>query len=393
MRQPVQRRKDAQRSGQIALAIVCMVLAIGLVVVVGFSVAHGMPQSNTAGNSGDNGLPAATHTLGKATPDPGPAQIFQTGICYKAHSGTATYGPYDQAWNAGLPAIKAQTGAKWIEMVVILYQLNVSSTTLYLGPNSPTPENVAHAIEQAHAAGMKIYMEPYVNVAENSNATQISFTDAGDAAAWFNSYWSAYKPYFEVAQQQKVEMAAVGSELYKMEGDQYADDWGQLISQIHSVYTGPLTYNLITEAWTHDGVIGAVPGWMRNPAITYLGVQEYTSLATQREPEPESLIALEWQQKVLPRIDAFAAASGKPLIITEIGYRNATDALFSPAVSVSTAPQDPALQAAAYQAALTATLGDPNIHGIYFFAWDEGVFTPSSAALAVLQSGYSQIHG
>jgi hypothetical protein len=380
------RAKDTQESSQSVVAIVSIALAILVVIAAGCSVVRSMrpnaPQTGTIG----------THGKGTgARPSPVAEQAFQTGICYKAHSGASNYGPYDQAWQSNLPALKVQTDAGWIEMVVILYQDAHDSTTLYPGPNSTTPGNLARGIAQAHATGLKVFLVPYVKPMD-ANSVGIAFGDPGSAAAWFDGYWAGFEPYFEVARQQKVEMVAVGSELPKLEGDAYASDWATLIGRIRSVYAGPLTYNLTTESWAADGVNG-VPGWMRNTALTYLGVQEYMSLAQQPQDEPEPLIALAWQERVLPRIDAFATASGKTLIISEIGYRNATDALYWPALSWTSTAPDPTLQAAAYQAALDAAVSDPNVHGIYFFAWDEGVFTPSPEALSVLHPVYAALHG
>lgn len=69
--------------------------------------------------------------------------------------------------------------------------------------------------------------------------------------------------------------------------------------------------------------------------------------------------------------ESVAAAVGKPLVFTEIGYENATDAASSPAGS-STHVVDSNLQAELYQAFFQAwqQSGNAALTGVYFWNWD-----------------------
>ena len=68
---------------------------------------------------------------------------------------------------------------------------------------------------------------------------------------------------------------------------------------------------------------------------------------------------------------------GKPVLISEIGYRDSTDALFDPWQKVTQAPPDPVEQAAAYNAAMQNVWNDQHIAGIFVWAWSVPFFEPN----------------
>jgi hypothetical protein len=70
-------------------------------------------------------------------------------------------------------------------------------------------------------------------------------------------------------------------------------------------------------------------------------------------------------------LDAFSLQLRKPMIISEIGYRNSADTLYNSWLPYSTLSRpDPAEQAAACNAALANVIPDPHIAGIFFWGWD-----------------------
>jgi hypothetical protein len=73
---------------------------------------------------------------------------------------------------------------------------------------------------------------------------------------------------------------------------------------------------------------------------------------------------------------------GKPVLLSEIGYRNSTDSLYTPWAAKTPAAPDPQEQAAAYNAALENSMDDPFIEGIYFWAWSYPIFQPNNLPAA-----------
>jgi hypothetical protein len=84
---------------------------------------------------------------------------------------------------------------------------------------------------------------------------------------------------------------------------------------------------------------------------------------------------------------------GKPILVSEIGYRNSIYALFKPWLRDATAQaeqRDPIEQAAGYNAALSNVLSDKNIIGIFFWAWSIDLFQPNyQLAAQVLHKWYT----
>jgi hypothetical protein len=121
-----------------------------------------------------------------------------------------------------------------------------------------------------------------------------------------------------------------------------------------------------------------------------IGVSEYIPLVTtQTRVDPNEIPAL-WAKDIKPIIDGIAAEAGKPVFISEIGYRNSSDALYEPFLEQTNAPADPAEQAGAYNAALTNVVPDAAIAGIFFWGWENvQELQPSQQAAAVLHKWYT----
>src|SRR5262249_50380200 len=100
-----------------------------------------------------------------------------------------------------------------------------------------------------------------------------------------------------------------------------------------------------------------------------------------------------WKQIVKPALDNFSEELGEPILLTEIGYPNRTDALSHPWESNSTAPADPEEQAAACDAALANIIPDTHILGTFFWGWDNtGDFDLKSVqAATVIQKYYKSL--
>jgi len=100
---------------------------------------------------------------------------------------------------------------------------------------------------------------------------------------------------------------------------------------------------------------------------------------TPQRLSPERISVL-WREKIKTLLDTFAIEVKKPVIISEIGYRNSAYALYLPwhrDAQAAAEPVDPTEQAAAYNAALLYAIGDSHISGIFFWAWSMPLFAPN----------------
>lgn len=324
--------------------------------------------------------PTATPT---ATPIPFARPELQAGVVFPRW-GAHVYGAQDTDWSTGILALRQQTGARWVEMVVDLYQDGYTSTAPYAGPGTPTPADLAAGIRTARAAGLRVFVVPFLTVLNVSDGwgSNVHFDDPIQARAWFDGYWRAFSPYVAAAAQAGAAQIAIGHEYGGLESAP-ADDWQTLIARVRQVFPGAVTYD---TNWSN---IAAPRAWMLDPGLAYIGLSEYAPLADHPMTLSVQQLLGVWRTSLLPQIDALSARVGKPVILAEIGYRNTSDALYQPWVHQTDAPPDPRLQADAYEAATRAVFGDPHIEGIYFYAWSNGQFAPDGLpAAAILRTLY-----
>lgn len=124
-----------------------------------------------------------------------------------------------------------------------------------------------------------------------------------------------------------------------------------------------------------------------------IGVSVYIPLTDTPQRLDPALLPELWQEKIGKLLDSLAVLIRTPVVISEIGYRDSALALYRPWEGDARAqaePEDPEEQAAAYNAALTNTIADPHITGIFFWAWSVPLFEPNwKPAVKVLYKWYT----
>ena len=298
---------------------------------------------------------------------------FQEGMVFPRW-GSNAYGSNDVGWSNGLVDMFHKTKAQWVEITINLYQRSLTETDVQIKPKmAPTSAELAEGIRIAHAMGYRIFVSPLLSVGgEDPWAGSIKFPTARQEQAWFTSYWSAIAPYVTAADQAGAEEFAIGTEYDQLQ-QAGAALWEQLIEKFHQSFRGKVTYNI---NWS--SLLQPIPSWMRSPFLDAIGVSLYIPLTEKVERlAPASLPTL-WRTKVKSILDKYSVQSGKPLLISEIGYRNRADALYDPWLRTTKARIDPVEQAAAYDAALRNVVGDQHIIGIFFWAWLFPLFQPNT---------------
>ena len=330
--------------------------------------------------------PAVVAAIMPPTPAPVPTRpLFQTGMVFPRW-GYDAYGPTDANYPIGLRDIKQQTGSRWIELTVDLYQPSFQSTQMVANQLAPTPAALAAGIRAARAQGFQVFVVPLLTVGTAGWSGLIRFWDPSQTAQWFQNYWHTLQPYVAAAAQAGASQLAIGTEMMHLEDLADPALWNTLIAEFHHVFPGTLTYDMNFTSVKSD-----FPSWLLNPQLTYIGISEYSSLmAVDGRLDPASATPL-WRAEIGVGLDAFARHLGKPLIISEIGYGNRADIFYHPYTGGSpTYPPDPNEQAAAYNATLANVLPDPYIQGVYFWGWSLPGFAPNwLPAQHVLQQWYT----
>jgi hypothetical protein len=301
---------------------------------------------------------------------------FQTGVVFPQW-GTNAYSTADPNWQIGLKDIQQQTGAGWIELPINFYQSSIFSTRVMTTDKTPTVKAVVAGIHTARAKGYHVFVVPFLSVEEVgvlSWSGSIQFASQQQTQAWFDSYWQAFQPYVVASAQAGADELAIGTEFELLQKAPPAL-WNQLIGRIHAIYQGSLTYDINWSSLYYP-----LPVWLHSPYLSAIGVSLYVPLIdTPQRLSPERISVL-WREKIKKLLDTFAIEVKKPVIISEIGYRDSAYALYHPwyrDTQAATEPVDPTEQAAAYNAALLYTLGDSHISGIFFWAWSMPLFAPN----------------
>ena len=295
---------------------------------------------------------------------------FERGVIYPQWNPTG-YGTLDTAWQQEVGPIKTQTGAQWIEIPVLFTQPTSNATVVGMSQSAPTPQAFAQGIQRVHALGYKVFFVPLMQVVQTGGwSGSISFSTPAQEQAWFSSYWKAIQPYVMAAANNHVEQMAIGTELQSLQQTVPDSLWNSLITHIRSVFKNTLTYDMNWSSLATE-----MPGWLKNPYLTYIGVSTYIPLEDSPvRVDPQHMPAL-WKTKIKMKLDTLAIQLGKQVLISEIGYRNSTDALYQTWLAYTKAQPDPEEQAGAYNAALSNTLGDTHIAGTFFWGWnDVGLF-------------------
>jgi Glycoside Hydrolase Family 113 len=291
---------------------------------------------------------------------------FQRGLVYPRYLPYA-YGPNDQIWQSSLPTMKTQTAAQWLEIPVLFEQATSAGTKVVSGQSTASVTSFAAGIKAAHAKGFRVFLVPLMAVRETGGwAGTINAKNAKSQQAWFDSYWNMFKPYIQAAAANKVEQVSIGTEMQKLELAASPALWNQLIARVRSVYKGPLTYDMNFSSLSQK-----LPSWVGNRNLAMIGVSAYFQLASNtKRVDPKAMPAL-WRNIAQKKLDAFGKLIKKPVLISEIGYRNTRDALYQPWAGASKAPIDTQEQSGAFDAALSSLLKDPYISGVFVWGWDD----------------------
>jgi hypothetical protein len=287
----------------------------------------------------------------------------------------------------------AATGANWVAIVVTGYQTTHASTAITrVPPSTPTDADLAHVIDEAHDLGLRVMLKPHVDLADDPAHWRgdigTAFTDETLWRTWFASYRDFIEHYAALARDHAVEQFCVGTELVGTSHRE--DDWRDVIGGVREIFPAPITY-----ASNHSGEEMAIGWW---DAVDYIGVDAYYPLTEARDATADALRVAWAEGGHIETLRRLAEKQGKPVLLTEIGYRSIEGAVAAPWQVGGEAPIDLEEQADAYRAALQTLWGQPWLAGLYWWNWDadpdkggqfDNDYTPyGKPAEAVLRSFY-----
>lgn len=205
----------------------------------------------------------------------------------------------------------AALGADAVSLMPFAYQPGPARPELrYLnrGPGSETDIGLLHATRLARARGFHVLYKPHLWISDNSWPGDVRMESEKDWQAW----WRAYRRYILhhalLANWAGADLFSVGVELSKTV-DRDAE-WRDLIAATRLFFPRAVTYS---GNWYGD--LEDVRFWDR---LDYMGIDAYFPLS----PSPRAGRAdLEKGAKeIADRLAAASRRTGKPMILTEVGF-------------------------------------------------------------------------
>lgn len=171
---------------------------------------------------------------------------------------------------------------------------------------------------QADTLGMRVVIKPQIWIRDGWSA-DIDFTREDAWAQWESDYRDFALAYARLSAEIDAPLFVIGTELGRAG---YAREafWRALIAEIRTVYAGEITY---AANW-YDG-FDRIPFW---DALDYIGIQAYFPLSEQEAPDVPTL-RRGWHQHEAA-LKAIHQNTGKPILFTEIGYRDIAHAAARP---------------------------------------------------------------
>ena len=297
------------------------------------------------------------------------------------------YNQDNAAYEQTLSNIYPQTKATWISMQVSFTQATYASTTILGG--SPTLASFTEGVQAAKQAGYAIFFEPLITVTSGTVhwCGLIHPKTVQDEVLWLQNWFHALQPYIIAAQKEGVQQIAIGTELEWMQYHTSASYWNQYISQVSSLFTGKIIYD---TNWDFSRV-GPYPSWFQNPNLGAIGVSAYLPLVKISSSVPENQAISLWNTEIKRPLDALSVTTHKPVVLSEFGYRDSSDAGFAPYIYTSSLPHDPQQQSTLFNAGFSNIMDDQHIIGAFVWCWSNAArfSLVGHPALQVIAKWYS----
>lgn len=255
-------------------------------------------------------------------------------------------------------------------------------------------EGLVETARLARARGVRTLLKPHLWVRGGRWVGDLDMRGEADWRAFFESYETFILHYAALAERERFEALAVGTEL--RHASKREADWRRIIARVRAAYGGPLTY---CAAWNEAEHVAF---W---DALDFVGVQAYYPLRGDPHGDPAELRA-SWRE-VAARLETLSRRTGRRIVLTEVGYKSLRGSLARPWEWDTRGEVDFALQAEAFRALFDVLPEHDWFGGTFVWKWHPGVdpraepsarraadFTPQGKpALDVIAAAHARLAG
>ena len=289
----------------------------------------------------------------------------------------------------------ADLGANALTVVTPFFQKYVDSSEIrHLPAKCPTPDQLEAILKHARSRGLMTTLQPIVLIEKPGEKDWRGVIEPRDWEKWWVSYNQLIDYFLDVANESKVDLFVIGSELNTTE-DQL-ERWEAITSKVRTNFEGQITYSANWDRYNKSDI------W---PLVDAVSVSSYFELERNTPgAELEKLIAA-WKP-IRDRLVNFAQEQELPLLLSEVGYPSLPWANAHPWNYVAEGERaDHEMQARCYEAFFAAwgpAFADPSNSATGFFCYhwdpyhhghsnDTGYGVQGKPALKIIERGFRDI--
>jgi hypothetical protein len=250
----------------------------------------------------------------------------------------------------------AALGANAVSLMPFAYQPGPDRPALrYLNrrPGSETDIGLIHATRLARARGFHVLYKPHLWISHGGWPGEVRMTSEADWADWWRTYRRYILHHAFLARWAGADLFSVGVELSRtVERDA---EWRELIAAVRLFFPGAVTYS---GNWYGD--LEGVRFWDR---LDFIGIDAYFPLSD--SPQAGRADLARGAAAIAGRLAAAARRSGRPVLLTEVGFAARRGAWVTP--HVEGGEYSEADQALAYQALFKALDRQPWLAGTFLW--------------------------
>lgn len=216
---------------------------------------------------------------------------------------------------------------------------------------------VVHAAYEAQQNGMQVMLKPQL-WSWLGWTGNIKMQNEADWNAFFRYYKEWIMHYALLAEIYSMEMFCVGNEFEEATLSRHAQ-WNDIFSAVREVYSGYTTY---AANWGKEIEQGDFSG-----DLDFLSVNWYYPLSAVENPTDEQLRAA--FEENLNTVENIASKFGKPLLITEIGYKSIAYPWKQPHKDADEQEYSEAAQKKCYEVMRDILSERQSVRGVFIWKW------------------------
>jgi len=217
-------------------------------------------------------------------------------------------------------------GIEWLALTPFGWMENHNTPSIRLNQHNQLwgkfDQRLRETAQKARKLGFQLMLKPHIwltKPVDDGWTGVIDFDTETEWQKWEADYRIFILHYARLAQVEDIAIFCIATELSNPVRSR-PRFWKALIKEIRIIYSGELTY---AANWYQD--YDLVDLW---PYLDYIGVNAYFPLTDQNSPSV-SEIMMGWQPHI-ERISSLAKQHSKPVLFTEVGYKNSRGATIRP---------------------------------------------------------------